>query len=169
MKKKKEKKEENPKILKIKTIIFIVLLVYIIINRVYSLFIINETSSDNLLESVTDEYEFVRVSECMSKYMKAINSQNTNDIINVYSEDYKKENNITTENVLSINNLSNIVCFKVEELYKDNTKYYAYVTFYSELDNSDIEKNSCEFTIRFYNNNTFAITPQIQEDINQGD
>lgn len=165
----KKKKEKNPKFKKIKNVILIVLAIYIVINRIYGFFIAKETSNDNLISPVTEEYEFVTISKCMSKYMDAINSKDANNIISIYSDDYKTENNITTENVLNLNNLSNIVSFKIDKLYRDNTKYYAFVTFYNQLDNSNIEKSNFEFTIHFYKNNTFAIKPQIQENLIQGD
>ena len=169
MRKKKVEKEENPRVKKIKKIIFIILLIYLVISRICGLFIAKETYSDDLINLVTDEYEFVRVSNCMSKYMDAINSKNANDVLYIYAESYKTENNITTENVLNVNNLSNILYFKINQLYRDNTNYYAWVTFYSEADELNIEKYTCEFTIQFYKNNTFAITPQIQENLVQGD
>ena len=169
MKKKKIKKEENPKVKKIKKIIIIVLLVYVAVNRIYGLFITNETLTSDLINLVTEEYEFVRVSECLSKYMDAINSQNANDIIYMYTDNYRVENNITAENVLSINRLSNVLYFKIEQLYKGDTHYYAWITFYNQKDELNIEKIKSEFTIQFYKNNTFSITPRIQENIVQGD
>lgn len=165
----KEKKEKNQKFKKIKNIIMIILLIYIVINRVCALFITKETSNSNTITPATNEYSFVRVSECISKYISAINSEEPNDIINIYSDDYKKEKNITVDNVLSVNNLSNIVSFKIEQLYSDYTYFYAYVTFYNESEDSIIEKSNHEFTIQLYKNNTFAITPYIQENIVQGD
>ena len=169
MKKKKIKKEENPKVKKIKKIIIIVLLVWVAVNRIYGLFITNETLTSDLINLVTEEYEFVRVTECLSKYMDAINSQNANDIIYMYTDNYRIENNITAENVLSINRLSNVLYFKIEQLYKDDTHYYAWITFYNQKDELNIEKIKSEFTIQFYKNNTFSITPLIQENIVQGD
>ena len=167
MKKKKEK-IENPKLKKIKNIIMIIFVIYIAIKGIISLFITNETPN-NTVSLATNEYSFVRVSECLSKYIEALNTKNPNDIIPIYSDKYKTENNITTDNVLSINNLSNVVNFKIEELYSDNIYYYAYVTFYNQDENSNIEKSSQEFTIQLYENNTFAITPQIRENLVQGD
>lgn len=168
MKKKKEKKE-NPKWKKLKMIIMIILVIYIVINRIIGMFMTSQTSNNNTVSLATNEYSFVRVSECLSKYIAAINTKNPNDIIAIYSDKYKTENNITTDNVFSINNLSNVVSFKIEQLYSDNTYYYAYVTFYNQDENSNIEKSSQELTIQLYKNNTFAITPQIPENLVQGD
>lgn len=169
-KKNKEREEENPKVKKIKIILIIIVLIYLVIGKVYSLIKSKETSSNNVVSIVTEEYEYLRVSDGLSKYVNLVNSKNAKEIISIYASEYKENNNITLDNVMDINNLSNIVGFKIRKMYRDDTHYYVFVSFYSESEESNVTNNMCELTIQFYKNNTFAIIPQINENIMiQGD
>lgn len=164
MRKKKENKENKP-ISKNAKIIIVVLFLFLVIHRLFSLFIVKESLNNTSASPVTTESEFIIISQCFSKYADAINSKNPDNVLPIYENDYKKENNITTENVLGINDLSDIAFFRIEKLYSNSTNYYAWVTFYSESDEANAEKNTYEFTIQFYRNNTFTLTPQIPENI----
>lgn len=168
-KNKNKDKKENPNIKKIKIVVVILLLLFLIIYRIIALFTTHETSNVNYITSVKEEYEFVMVSDSIGKYMDAINSKNEDEIISIYSSDYKDENKITTENVLNVNNLSNIKSYKINQLYKDATYYYVWVTFYTENDEPKVIKNDVGLTLQYYANNTFSIIPKIPENLIQGD
>ena len=165
----KEEKEKKEKIVikKIKIIAIVIVLLYLVISRIVGLFTTKETA--NIITPATNEHSFIVISECLSKYIEAINSKNPDNVINIYSYKYKTENNITKDNVFDINNLSNIVNFKIDKLYSDYRCFYVYATFYSQTEDMKIEKSNHEFTIQLYKNNTFTIIPKIETKIVQGD
>jgi len=163
-----KKKDKNTKLKKAKKIFIILLLSYIVIGKVYSLFT-KETSSNNEIKPATSEAEYLIVSECLSNYINALNSGNANDIMDIYEYNFKQENNITIDNVLEINKLYNILFFRIDKLYVDNNCYYAEVTFYSESSEQKLNKNVCELTIQFYKNNTFTIEPHNFKNLVQGE
>lgn len=126
---------------------------------------------------VTNYSNFYTVTSCLSRIITYITEKDNDSLILVLSENYKNENNITKENVLSyfdiIETDSSFISKKMyyEDLNKNITKYYVYgyveknqlfdEQFYTKLDIKDIyfivylDKESKTFSIEPYSGDIF--------------
>lgn len=150
-----------------KKIIFIVIIIFCVINRIYVLFFSNETSSKNTVYIVNDEYLYAVINQCILKYVGYLNNEDSNALLSIYDMNYKEQNNITSENVLEINTLRNIEYFRISKLYKSNVNYYVLGKLYYKQDDI-IREMDFEITVKLYKNHTFSITPFIENDLIEG-
>ena len=164
--------EKNQKVLAI------VLAIAVIGLGVYKLFFSKNNDKDKLdtetISIVTDSNRFYTVAGCIDKYYAYLSSDNKDNLLILLSDEYKKENNITAENIYSyIKKMDNFYTFSPSIMYyqrlsKDTYKYYVsgslegtYLNFKGEPEEIYI------VVILDESNTTFAIEPYDGEIFNK--
>lgn len=141
---------------------------------IYKIFIEDKsTNTNNEKVSVVNDYNrFYTVSSCVNKYLITMSSNNTNNIITLLDEQYKKENKINENNVFEhIEKLDGVYEFSPKKMYyseinKYLTKYYIYgkikkVQINDSSDSSDyyiivvLDSQNMTFAIEPYNGSIF--------------
>ena len=153
---KKEKRKNNKH--NIKKIVLIVLLVYMIVT--WLIYNIKEGfySKKEVFYAVGYESEYLLIDECIRKYASALKDNNAEEVLNLYESNYKKENDITKNNVLNNIKLSNY--YRISEIYKSKNRYYVNGELYSKENNA---KEEFKIMVILYNDNTFAVIPKVDE------
>ena len=101
--------------------IAVVLITYFIDN--------NKKEEENEINIVTNYSKFFTVNSCLFRSVTYISSKDSDSLLKVLSEEYKKKNNITSENVLSIfDEIDENSTFEARKMYvqkyKDNIDRY---------------------------------------------
>ncbi len=120
--------------------IAVVLITYFIDN--------NKKEEENEINIVTNYSKFFTVNSCLFRSVTYISSKDSDSLLKVLSEEYKKKNNITSENVLSIfDEIDENSTFEARKMYvqkyKDNIdRYYVYgvITDNKLMQNSSLNK-----------------------------
>ena len=160
-----DKAERNKKIL------MLVIIVSVIFVGVYELFFRKEKIEEEKIDTETisvvqDKSKFYTVSSCVSKYLNYLSSRETDKIIILLSDDYKKDNSITSLNVYeNLGELNGINTFSpkkmfVQRLSKNVYKYY--VKGFIQEESIDYVGSNQEYFIVVIldeKNMTFAIEP----------
>lgn len=129
-----------------------------------------EDKSTNTKEEkaqVVNNYNrFYTVSSCVTKYLNTVSSDNTQNIVTLIDESYKKKNKINEDNVYDyIEKLDVVYDFLPKKMYYNEinkylTKYYVYGKIKKSLINGN-SNNSDYYIIVILDsqNMTFAIEP----------
>ena len=176
---------ENKAQRKVILIIFAILICIAIIAIIWSLFISNEENSVNVKPeqpepipgdmqnfntdiSYLDNYnEFFTVSRIINDYYLEIVSQNTENVLNLLDEDYKREMGIQANNVFNIvkSNYTSVSYMPMKIYYNaDSVVTYYFVNGYAEdvnfTENKSLYYNSVNFLI-ILNKNTkhYSVIP----------
>ncbi len=91
--------------------------------------IVPEESISSKIERVKSATAFYTVENCVNKYLVYLSERNTNIIFNLLDENYKKELNITEQNVLQhVENINGNYTFSAKDMYYETNgdiqKYY---------------------------------------------
>lgn len=92
----------------------------------------NSKEEENEINIVTNYSKFFTVNSCLFRSVTYISSKDSDSLLKVLSEQYKRKNNVTSENVLSIfDEIEENSTFESRKMYvqkyKDNIdRYYVY-------------------------------------------
>ena len=138
-----------------------------------------QEKDDKKILIVTNPSNFYTVNSCLYRIITHISSQDYNNLLLLLNDNYKIENKITNENVLSIfpkvNSSSTYVSEKMyyQELNSNITKYYVmgYIDenkIYDGEDLKNIEKNYSYFIVYLDSKNEiFSVEPYDGEIFNK--
>lgn len=119
-----------------------VILVIITLTVVIVTFVLNnmkDDKKDNEVKIVTNYSNFYTVNSCLYRVITYISSSDKDSLILVLTDDYKKKNNVTVDNVIDIfDKVSDNSTFSSKKMYYENindnvTKYYVYGTIEENL------------------------------------
>lgn len=164
--------EKNQKVLAI------ILAIAVIVLGVYKLFFNKSNNKDKLdtgtISIVTDSNRFYTVAGCINKYYAYLSSNDKDKLLILLSDDYKKQNSITADNIYSyIDKMDNFYTFSPNLMYyqrlSENTyKYYVYGSLQGSYINFDEnDKDVYMIVILDESNTTFAIEPYDGEIFNK--
>ena len=156
--------EKNQKLLAI------ILVLAVIALGVYKLFFSNRTKKENIdtktISVVTNNSDFFTVAGCISKYFIYLNGADTNNLLVLLSDDYKKNNNIDSSNLYSyVDKIKNFYTFIPKEMRKQRVsknkyKYYVYGLLEKGTeDTTHTREDYYIIVILDESNMTFAIEP----------
>lgn len=156
-------------------ILFILLLTFLIIKKKED----DKAQINNKVTLVDDYSTFFTVEDCINRYIDYISDGETNRVLNVLNEDYKKENQITDNNVINVLDTlyfkNNINYFKSLKMYSQKInaytyKFYVYGKVYRETEENDFEFISDYYIVVTINNNqkVFDITPYDGKEFKEG-
>ena len=156
--------EKNQKVLAV------VLSILVIGLGVYKFFFSGNKQKEKIdtktIASVTNVDDFYTVASCVDKYIAYSTSNDKNKILILLSDEYKKQNNVTADNLYSfVEKYDEYYSFAPKEMYvqkksKDISKYYVYGTLEKGIE--DTTKTYDDFyliVILDESNLTFSIEP----------
>lgn len=120
------------------------------------------------IKKVTVRNDFYTVVSCIDKYLNYLATKDVQILYNYLDENYIKENQITTQNILSkIKTLEEHVKFRPEEMYvkkiSDNVEqYYVFGHISKEVTEGEPEEIAFYISIKLDKvNNTFSVIPDL--------
>ena len=154
-----------------KKIFLIILVIAVLCLGIYKLFFegkkIKEESIDTeTISIVTNPNDFYTVSSCVSKYLSYLSIGDTEKIFILLSDEYKKNNEVTKDNLyIFLNQLSGVYNFNpkkmfVQQINKNVYKFYVYGVISEEM--MDLASDETDFYIVVIldrENTTFSIEP----------
>lgn len=163
--------EKNQKVLAI------VLVIAVIVLFGYKLFF-NKNNKNNIdtetIELVKDNNKFFTVAGCIDKYLINLSSDNTENVLILLDEMYKKNNNINSNNLYSfIKKIDNYYGFITKKMYvqrESKSKYKYYVYGLIEKGIEDSYKNYDDYYVIVTldeSNLTFSVQPYDGEMFNK--
>ena len=156
---------------KSKLVAIILVIITILVVVLTNLLNKDEQQSENKIEIVTNYSNFYTVDSCLYRTITYITSKDSESLLSILSSNYKKENNINSNNILSsFNSIEEDSIFISKKMYYEKmnnniTKYYVY---------GHVEKNQIiddaltidnEYTDQYFivyldtTNKTFAVEP----------
>ena len=126
------------------------------------------TKEENEIEIVKSTSKFYTVSNCVYRYLTYVSANDTDSLLLLLDNSYKKKNNVSKNNVLDIvGNLDGVYNFEGRKMYQqvlndDTTKYYVYGYLRKEVMNPDLANDPIDYYIIVTlntKNQTFSITP----------
>ena len=154
-----------------KKALLIAIILGLLVLLAYKLFfehkkIIKEKIDTKTISIVTDQSDFYTISSCVSKYLNYLCSDDSKDLIILLSDEYKKENSITEDNINDfIDFLDGLYSFNPKKMYvqrKSKNVYKFYVYGLIEQDLMDIDSVGSDYYIIIIldkKNGTFAVEP----------
>lgn len=152
-----------------KKILAVVLVIILVVFGIYNLFFKKgkeEKIDTETIAVVKDNDRFYTVSSCVSKYLTYLSSSDTNNLYLLLNENYKKENNITKDNIYNyIGNIEGNISFNPRKMFEQRLSkniYKYYVKGYIQKDTFDqIGEKEIYYIIVIMNqsNLTFSIMP----------
>lgn len=133
---------------------------------IYNFFFTNKSEND--IEIVKSSSKFYTVSNCVYRYLTYVEAKNSDNILLLLDNKYKKDNSIDKNNVIDIiGSLDGNYSFEGRKMYEqrinDNTeKYYVYGYLRKEVMNPSLAEDPIEYYIIVTldtKNQTFSITP----------
>ena len=115
---------------KLTTLIIVIITIIVVV--LSFLFSSKEEKNENNIKIVQNYTNFFTVNSCLSRYITYLASKNTEDLLLVLNDSYKKTNNITKDNVLDyLGNINENTTYKSKKMYYENLsnsvqKYYVY-------------------------------------------
>lgn len=161
----KNKADRNEKILAIVIVIAVLFL------GVYKLFfekdnIVEEKIDTETISIVKDNSKFYTVSSCVSKYISYLSSGETDNLLILLSNNYKKENSINSSNIYNyISSFNGISTFTPKKMFQQRISksiYKYYVSGYIQeetIDSTSIRQEYYIIVIMDEENMTFEIEP----------
>lgn len=155
-----------------------IILVVITILVVVLSFLFDKDKQDNKIEDiriVSNYSNFYTVDSCLYRTINYISSKDSESLILILNDEYKKDNNITQENVLNLfSNIDEGSTFISKKMYyqkiSDNiTKYYVYGQvqanqIYDDFDMTEFSYNDMYFIVYMDTvNKTFSVEPYSSE------
>ena len=153
-----------------KKVLLIILVIGVVVLGIYKLFFEKRTTSEIIdtetISIVSDPSDFYTVSSCVSKYLNYLSARDSDSLITLISEKYKKDNSITKENIYSfVKSLDGLYNFNprkmfVQRLSQNTYKYFVYGLISRETMNLNSDEiNYYIVVILDRENGTFAIEP----------
>lgn len=148
-----------------KSIIIVTLGIIALCFLIYQIFFAKK-ASDNI-NIVTNPSKFYTVSNCVSRYINYLCSKDTDNILLLLNNSYKKKNSINKKNVFSkLESLNELYSFKPKKMYqeivnKNVTKYYVYGSIYIDNMSNIIDDGEDYYIIVYLNKKdyTYSIEP----------
>ena len=128
----------------------------------------NQTRKNNetYYKIVNNYSRFFTVESCINTYLTLLDGNRTDDLLKVLDDEYKENNNITSNNVYDfINKLDGIYSFEsIKIYYKEIRSNFIIYYVYGNLMEEDMEgiksKKEDYYIVKFdLSNNTFSIAP----------
>lgn len=167
---------KNCKTLKI-MILIVVIIILLILGILVSLFtnsnpqnqiIKEEQKQPKEIVAVQNRNDFFTVANCVNKYITYLTTKEKEILYNYLDEEYKKEKNITIDNVYShIETFDRYYKFKAKEMYVGElsstiSQYYVYGTLTVEATGDDEQETPFYISIKLDKaNNTFSVIPNL--------
>ena len=153
-----------------KKILLIILIVALVVLGIYKIFFekngLDEPIDTETISIVSEPNDFYTVSSCVSKYLNYLAVSDSDNLLVLISNEYKKENSITKENIYNfIGTLTGVHSFNarkmfVQRLSQNTYKYYVYGFISRETINTNPEENNFYIVVILdRKNGTFAIEP----------
>ncbi len=124
-------------------ILVIITIAVLIISTIFR----KDDKEENEIKIVTNYSNFYTVNSCLYRVVTYLYDKDINSLMLLLSDDYKKENNVTEENVLNLfNNIDVDSTFESRKMYyeqltKNITKYYVYGRISSQMFEEEYESN----------------------------
>lgn len=159
----------------------IILVIITIVVVVVTAILNNKSNDDKDINIVTNYSNFYTVNSCLYRVITYVADKDTDSLMLILDSKYKKENNVTSDNVLnlfnSVNSQSTFVSKKMyyQTLSSNITKYYVYGYIEENViydENSLNKPNRVEAYFIVYldsTNKTFSIEPYSGELFMGGD
>lgn len=167
---------KNYKTLKM-MILIVVIIILLILGILVSLFtnsnpqnqiIKEEQKQPKEIVSVQNRNDFFTVANCVNKYITYLTTKEREILYNYLDEEYKKEKNITIDNIYShIKTFDRYYKFKAKEMYVGElsstiSQYYVYGTLTVEATGDDEQETPFYISIKLDKaNNTFSVIPNL--------
>ncbi len=126
----------------------------------------NKQSTETII--VQNRNDFFTVANCVSKYITYLTTKEKEILYNYLDEQYKKENNITIDNIYTyIKTFDDYYKFKAKEMYVSKlsdtiSQYFVYGTLTKESTGDDDEQTPFYISIKLDKaNNTFSVIPNL--------
>lgn len=155
-----------------KKIIIVILCVTAIVLILLKVFNNNKKTSN--IQIVTSTSKFYTVSNCADRFLKYLSSENIDNLLILLDDSYKKDNNISKDNIFNIiNRLDGEYSFNAKKMYQqkinDNIMKY-YVKGYilkEDIDNNGEKIDYYIIVLLDENNSTYSIIPYDEELFNK--
>lgn len=163
-----------------KIIKIMVIIVSIIILLILGILIILSVNSKTQKQTVEEEpknheivivknrNDFFTVANCVNKYITYLTTKEKEILYNYLDEEYKKEKNITMDNIFSyVKTFDDYYKFKAKEMYVSElsstvSQYYVYGTLRVEATGDDEEETPFYISVKLDKaNNTFSVIPNL--------
>lgn len=121
------------------TAVILVIITLTVVIVTFALNNMKDDKKDNEVKIVTNYSNFYTVNSCLYRVITYISSSDKDSLILVLTDDYKKKNNVTVDNVIDIfDKVSDNSTFSSKKMYYENindnvTKYYVYGTIEENL------------------------------------
>lgn len=164
---------KDNKILKIMLIIVLIIILLILA----ILYINSKTQKQTIVKApekqkeiviVKNRNDFFTVANCVDKYITYLTTKEKEILYNYLDEEYKKQNNITMNNIYSyVKTFDDYYKFKAKEMYvcelsSTISQYYVYGTLTIESTGDDEEEMPFYISIKLDKaNNTFSVIPNL--------
>jgi len=160
--------------MKDKSIITTIILVLVTIIVVISSYVFNQSNKENKendINIVTNYSNFYTVNSCLYRVITYISSSDTDALLKILDDKYKKQNNVNESNIMNLFEKveadSTFVSKKMyyQEVNKNITKYYVFGSIESNLfsedyDNANLQSKDTYFIVYLDSTNkTFSIEP----------
>lgn len=154
-----------------KRILLIVLVAAVILLGVYKLFFENKKEQAEQIDTetisvVTNANDFYTVSSCVSKFLSYLSINDTENLLILLSDEYKKENSVTQDNIYNfISALNGVYNFNPRKMFVQRTNkntYKFYIYGLIEQESMELISDSMDYYIVVIldkENGTFAIEP----------
>ena len=153
-------------------LLLILVLIVVIIFIVYRILSNNNDKHD--IKIVESSSKFYTVSNCVSRYINYLNSEDVDNILLLLDNSYKKKNNISSNNLFSkIFKLDNYYSFEARLMYQEDVKDYIikyYVKGYLIKEDMDFSNDKIDYyliVILDSKNSTYSIIPYNEELFNK--
>lgn len=163
---------------KLKSLIPVIVLALLAVGSIiYSKIIEPKKSKEDSIEILTNYSDFYTVNSCLAIVSSYISSDNSDNLYLLLSDAYKKNNDITTSNVLSLfKDLKGSYTFRSSKMYyqiiNDNvTKYFVKGYFQTDEVTEEIHEKELTYFIVYLDskNGTYSIEPYTGEIFMEGD
>lgn len=163
------------------TAVILVIITFVVVIGTFIYNNINKNKQDNDIKIVTNYSNFYTVNSCLYRVITYLNSNDTKSLMLILDNNYKKQNNISEDNIMSlfesIDSDSTFVSNKMyyQEINSNITKYYVSGhieknQLYDEDYTNSLETKQVYFIVYLdTTNKTFSIEPYSGEIFINGD
>lgn len=161
----------------IKIMIIIVSLIILLILGILTILSLNSKTQKQTVEEepkkqeiviVKNRNDFFTVANCVDKYITYLTTKEKEILYNYLDEEYKKEKNITIDNIYSyVKTFDDYYKFKAKEMYvcelsSTVSQYYVYGTLTIESTGDDEQETPFYISVKLDKaNNTFSVIPNL--------
>lgn len=158
-------------------IIIVSIIILLILGTLTILFVNSKTQKQTIKEEPNEKQEivivknrndFFTVANCVDKYITYLTTKEKEILYNYLDEEYKKENNITMDNIYSyVKTFDDYYKFKAKEMYvcelsSTVSQYYVYGTLTVEATGDDEQETPFYISVKLDKaNSTFSVIPNL--------